>query len=69
MVLVDVARDQVVQPSIARFFRAVAKWQADARAERRRRVALQSLLFLPEHRLRDLGIGHDELIRAIERHR
>jgi hypothetical protein len=32
-------------------------------------VALKSLLFLPEHRLCDLGISHDELIRAIERHR
>jgi uncharacterized protein YjiS (DUF1127 family) len=76
MVLVDAVRDQVVQSSVARIFRAVAKffhivakWHADARAARRRRVTLQSLLFLPEHRLCDLGIDRCELIQAIERRR
>jgi uncharacterized protein YjiS (DUF1127 family) len=69
MVLVDVAHDHIVQPSIARLFRAIARWLAAGRAERRRQVTLQSLLFAPEHRLRDLGISHDELIRMVEHHR
>ena len=33
------------------------------------RAALQDLLFMPEHRLRDLGLRREELIDALERRR
>jgi len=69
MVLVDVVHDRLVRHPVARVFRAVARWLAERRAERRRRAALQDLLFAPDHRLRDMGVTRDELIRAIERRR
>ncbi|KQW77960.1 hypothetical protein ASC89_14160 [Devosia sp. Root413D1] len=69
MGLVDVIHDHVVPPSCAGLLRAVDSWLADRRAARQRRMALQSLLFTPEHRLRDLGISHDVLIEAFGQHR
>jgi uncharacterized protein YjiS (DUF1127 family) len=55
-----------VRFSLSGSFHAVVRWIAARRAKRAQRVALQSLLFAPEHRLRDLGISHEQLIRAIE---
>ncbi|MGB3335614.1 MAG: hypothetical protein WBA73_00395 [Devosia sp.] len=69
MALIDIAVDTVTHAPTAGMFRAFARWLADARAESKRRATLRSLLFTPEHRLRDLGISRDELIRAIERRR
>lgn len=67
MALVDSSRDHAVRASIARLFHAVARWVADELARRQRRSALRDLMFAPEHRLRDLGISREELIRAIKR--
>lgn len=70
MALVDSApTDRPVQFPLAHGFRAVLRWVAARRAARAQKAALQSLLSAPEHRLRDLGISHDELLRAIEARR
>ena len=53
-------------PSIAR---RLKRWFAARRATRQQHLALQGLLFMPEHRLRDLGIARAELIRVMEIHR
>ena len=67
MALVDFATaDRPVQFPLADGFRVVVRWIAARRAEHARKAALQSLLFAPEHRLRDLGISRDELVGAIE---
>ena len=58
--------DRFVQFPLARGFHAVVRWVAARRAARANRVALQSLLFAPEYRLRDVGITREQLIRAIE---
>jgi uncharacterized protein YjiS (DUF1127 family) len=58
-----------VQSPVASIFRAVTKWVATRRAEHAQHVALQSLLFAPEHRLRDLGISREQLTQAMEIHR
>ncbi|UXN75130.1 hypothetical protein N8D56_09635 [Devosia sp. A8/3-2] len=34
--------------------------------QRAKRDALHGLLFAPEHRLRDLGITHEQLIQMLE---
>ncbi len=43
--------------------RAVAAWRAD----RARRIALNDLLAMEPHRLRDLGISADEIRHALVR--
>jgi uncharacterized protein YjiS (DUF1127 family) len=48
---------------------AIGRWFAARRAEHAQHVALQSLLFAPEHRLRDLGISREQLTQAMEIHR
>ena len=48
---------------------AVRRWFDARRAEHAQHAALQSLLFAPEYRLRDLGISREELIGAMEIHR
>ncbi len=55
-----------VQLPLATGLRIVSRWIADRRVARAKRVALDSLLFAPEHRLRDLGISRDEIFDAIE---
>ena len=67
MVFVDVTPTRPVTLPISRFFHGLAKWKEDARIERAKRLALQSLLFAPEHRLRDIGIRREEVLRAMER--
>lgn len=70
MVFIDVAVDTVVHSPTAGIFRTLAKWIAHARTENKRKATLQSLLFAPEHRLRDLGIDREELVQALQhRHR
>ena len=70
MALVDFAPAYRPAPSpVAGIFRTVAKWVGARRAEHAQHVALQSLLFAPEHRLRDLGISRQELTQAMEIHR
>ena len=58
-----------ISTPVGGFSRAVAKWIAARRAERSQQATLQSLLFAPEHRLRDLGISREELIRVMQIHR
>lgn len=45
---------------------ALAKWFAKMRANRARRVALQSLLDYDSARLDDLGINRQDLFEALE---
>ena len=54
---------------LARGFHAVGRWFAARRVARARSDALHSLLFAPEHRLRDIGITHEQLIQAIAEQR
>lgn len=70
MAIVDFALvDHPVRFPHAGLLRAVRGWFDARRAERGQHEALQSLLFAPEHRLRDLGIRREDLIQAIEIHR
>ena len=48
------------------FTRAIIRWFAARRAAHARRYALLDLLSAPEHLLRDVGIGREQLIQAIE---
>ena len=67
MAIADFApADRSVRLPFIRGFHAVADWVAARRAARAKRDALQSLLFAPEHRLRDIGITREQLIREIE---
>ena len=56
----------VTVPSIVR---SIKGWLAARHAARRQHLALQTLLFLPEYRLNDMGIRRDEVIRVMEIHR
>jgi uncharacterized protein YjiS (DUF1127 family) len=60
------AADRSVQFPFARAFHAIVQWVVARRAARAKRDALQSLLFGPEHQLRDIGITREQLIRTIE---
>ena len=60
------AADRSVRLPLTRSLHALAQWLAARRAERAKRDVLQSLLFAPEHRLRDVGITREQLIREIE---
>lgn len=66
MVLVDTSREHVAGSAIVRLYCAVARSVADRYARRQQKVVLKDLLFAPEHRLRDIGISREDLIRAIE---
>lgn len=66
MALVDFAP---VQSGSSIVIPAVRRWFAARRAAREQHLALQSLLFMPQHRLNDLGISQDQLARAMEIHR
>jgi uncharacterized protein YjiS (DUF1127 family) len=70
MALVDFAPAYRPAPStLSGAFRAVANWVAARRAARAQQASLQTLLFAPEHRLRDLGISREQLVQAMEVHR
>ena len=67
MVFVDVTPTRPVTLPISRIFHGLAKRLEDARIERAKRLALQSLLVAPEHKLRDIGIRREEVLQALER--
>lgn len=69
MAFADFASARPAQLSIASAFHAVIRWIAARRAERAQEATLQSLLFAPEPRLRDIGITREQLIQAMEIHR
>jgi len=46
--------------------RAAANWLAAAREARRQEKVLNDLLFMPEHRLRDLGIDPQRVVTTID---
>jgi hypothetical protein len=46
--------------------RAVAGWLAASRQARRQQKALNDLLFMPEHRLRELGIDPARIVGTID---
>lgn len=58
--------ERSVQFPLVPGFHAIVRWVAARRAARAKRAALHSLLFAPEHRLRDVGITREQLIQAIE---
>ena len=66
MAIADFAPVHSSTPSqLARGVHAVGRWFAARRVARAKRNALQSLLFAPEYRLRDIGITREQLIQAI----
>ena len=67
MIFIDVAPYRPAPSPFARIVRVLAGWLRDARGDRKRRAALRDLLFMPEHRLRDLGLRREELLEALER--
>ena len=69
MALADFAAVQSVPSPFAVVSRRVKDWRNARRVAQEQRLALQSLLFMPQHRLNDLGISHDQLVRAMEIHR
>jgi len=70
MALADFApADRSTKSPLAAAFRGVARWLAAQHEKRAQDQALQSLLFAPEHRLRDVGITRDQLLSAIEERR
>jgi uncharacterized protein YjiS (DUF1127 family) len=69
MALADFAPDHSTKSPLAAAFRAVVRWVAAQHEKRAQSQALQSLLFAPEHRLRDVGITRDQLLNAIEARR
>jgi uncharacterized protein YjiS (DUF1127 family) len=46
--------------------RAVADWLAAMRETRRQEKVLNDLLFMPEHRLRDLGLDPQRIVTTID---
>lgn len=58
--------DRPAPSPFARTLRAVVGWVASRREARAKKAALQSLLFAPEHRLRDLWITREELLAAFK---
>lgn len=69
MALVDFAPVQSGSSAFAGTVRAAHRWIAARRAARAQQLALQSLLFMPQHRLDDLGISRETLIGITEIHR
>ena len=67
MTIIEVAPNHPVRSPLAHLVLTAVKWVNDARARRKSRAALQNLLFMPEHRLRDLGLRREELLEALER--
>jgi uncharacterized protein YjiS (DUF1127 family) len=65
MALADFA--PVARPSIvAAAFCSVRLWLAAQRRAHARRIVLNDLLFMPEHRLRDLGIEPRQIVGAVD---
>ena len=56
-----------VPNAVATAFAAAARAVSAWRSERARRVALNDLLTMEPHRLRDLGISVDDVRQAIQR--
>lgn len=61
--------DHPVRSPLGGIVHAVRSWFAGRQVERTQHAALQSLLFAPEYRLRDLGIRREDLILSMEIHR
>ena len=70
MALADFApADHSTKSLLAAAFHGVLRWVATQHEKRAQKLALQSLLFAPEHRLRDVGITREQVISAIEARR
>ena len=70
MALADFApADRSPKSLLAAAFQGVARWVAVHHEKRAQELALQSLLFAPEHRLRDVGITREQVLSAIESRR
>ena len=69
MTFIDVTPNHPVRSPLAHLVLAAVKWLGKTRAQRKHRAALQDLFFMPEHRLRDLGLRREDLLEAIERRR
>jgi uncharacterized protein YjiS (DUF1127 family) len=69
MTLIELASAQPASSLFSAAMRRFGNWRSARRAAREQHLALQSLLFMPQHRLRDLGISQEQLIQAMEIHR
>jgi hypothetical protein len=69
MAFADFVAVQSVPSPFGAALRRLNDWRSARRAAQEQRLALQSLLFMPQHRLRDLGISHEQLTLAMEIHR
>jgi uncharacterized protein YjiS (DUF1127 family) len=67
MIFIDVVTDQPARSPIVGVLHDIAGWMVDAKARRKRTAALQDLLFMPEHRLRDLGLRREDVREALVR--
>ena len=57
--------DHSIPSPVARGIHAIGRWFATRRVARAKRDALESLLFAPEYRLRDMGLTREQLIQTI----
>ena len=70
MSIADFAAARRLAPSpLAMLARAVIIGFVARRSHKAKEASLQSLLFAPNHQLRDLGISREELLHAMEIHR
>ena len=66
MIFIDIAPYHPARAPFAQIVHALAARLRRFHGERHRRAALRELLFMPEHRLRDLGLRREELLEALE---
>jgi uncharacterized protein YjiS (DUF1127 family) len=69
MALIDFAPAQPASSLFSAAVRRFSGWRSARRVAREQHLAFQSLLFMPQHRLNDLGISRDQLIQTMEIHR
>lgn len=69
MAIADASATDRGQSIPSTLFPALQAWLQARRTVRAQRLALQTLLRMPEHRLEDLGIGRYQLIGITEIHR
>ena len=69
MAFLEIAHAPAAQTEATSLLHRLVTWAAHRRAERQRYHTLQSLLFMPEHRLDDMGISRDDVLTALARHR
>lgn len=67
MIFIDIVPYHPARPPFIQIVQVLAARLRRLHGERHRRAALRDLLFMPEHRLRDLGLSREDLLEALER--